>query len=171
MNTTNYDSNKDFETGVNMATRSFIGILNKDNTVDYIYCHWDGYPDYNGVLLVENYSNIDDVRDLISLGDLSSLAPNISAPEGCEHSFESRYKDVCVFYGRDRGDVDVSAKKTTVDEYLSKSFGDSSWVEYRYLFDPSMGWKVTDSEGPVSLMVLSGDPILAGTKHGIALTN
>jgi len=56
-----------------MATRSFIGILNKDDSVDYIYCHWDGYPEHNGVLLNDFYNNEDTVRDLISLGDLSVL--------------------------------------------------------------------------------------------------
>ena len=35
-----------------MGTRSRIGIRNADDSVDSIYCHWDGYPDHNGRLLV-----------------------------------------------------------------------------------------------------------------------
>lgn len=27
-----------------MATRSHIGFRNSDNTIDAVYCHWDGYP-------------------------------------------------------------------------------------------------------------------------------
>ena len=141
-----------------MATRSFIGILNKDDSVDYIYCHWDGYPEHNGVLLNDFYNNEDTVRDLISLGDLSVLAPNISAPEGEEHSFENPVKDVCVFYGRDRGE-NLQSRKTTVSEYLSKGYGDNTWVEYRYLYDPTIGWKVTDSKGPVSVLEVVGDRV------------
>ena len=135
-----------------MATRSFIGILNDDKTVDYIYCHYDGYPEHNGVVLHDHYNDEDTVRDLISLGDLSSLAPKISAPEGVEHSFDNRVNDVCVFYGRDRGDDGVGYKKTTVDQYFSDNFGEGSWVDYLYLFEPSYGWKVKDGDVPVSLM-------------------
>ena len=140
-----------------MSTRSYIGVLNNDFTVDYIYCHWDGYIEHNGVLLVEHYNDEQTVRDLISLGNLSSLRPKISAPEGAEHTFDSRLQDVCLFYGRDRGDQNENAKTTTVDEYLSKGFGQDGWIEFRYLYDPSMGWKVTDSFGPVSLLVIEDD--------------
>ena len=40
-----------------MGTRSKIGILRRDGTVDHIYCHWDGYPEHNGVILFNDYSN------------------------------------------------------------------------------------------------------------------
>ena len=60
-----------------MATRSNIGILNEDGTVDYIYCHFDGYLQWNGRILNEHYDSEAAVRDLIALGDLSSLAPEL----------------------------------------------------------------------------------------------
>ena len=41
-----------------MSTRSKIGILRKDGTVDHVYAHWDGYPEHNGVILYNEYSNI-----------------------------------------------------------------------------------------------------------------
>ena len=138
-----------------MSTRSYIGILNSDNSVDYVYCHYDGYPEYNGVILSEYYNNEDIVRDLISLGDLSSLDRELSAPEGIVHDFDQRHPGVSVFYGRDRGDDQFIAKTTSVDEYLSKDFGKESWIEFRYLFDPKSGWKVVDSESPVSQLVVS----------------
>ena len=34
-----------------MATRSTISIQKKDGTIRSVYCHWDGYCEYNGVLL------------------------------------------------------------------------------------------------------------------------
>lgn len=53
-----------------MATRSFIGILNEDNTVNYIYCHWDGYPSYMLPMLSDNYNTEEKVRELLDLGTL-----------------------------------------------------------------------------------------------------
>jgi hypothetical protein len=53
-----------------MATRSLIrcAVTNR-----FIYCHWDGYPDNNGKILNECYTNQEAVNSLIELGDLSSL--------------------------------------------------------------------------------------------------
>jgi hypothetical protein len=53
-----------------MATRSYIGVRNTDASVDYIYCHFDGYPEHNGKILTEHYSNASRVRALLELGDL-----------------------------------------------------------------------------------------------------
>ena len=72
-----------------MSTRSNIGILNEDGTVDYIYCHFDGYLDHNGRILNEHYNTEEKVRELILLGDMRALVENI------EHS---------IFYHRDRGE-------------------------------------------------------------------
>ena len=38
-----------------MATRSFIGKLNKDDSITGIYCHFDGYPEHAGRILIDNY--------------------------------------------------------------------------------------------------------------------
>ena len=56
-----------------MATRSLIGINLNDGITKIIYCHWDGYPEHNGQLLVNNYTSPSAVLDLLELGDLSSL--------------------------------------------------------------------------------------------------
>ena len=34
-----------------MSTRSVIGIMNNDNSVDSVYCHFDGYPEHTGYFL------------------------------------------------------------------------------------------------------------------------
>ena len=64
-----------------MATRSLIGIKLDNNIVKTIYCHWDGYPEHNGKLLVENYTSPASVFELMELGDLSSLA---ATPDKCQ---------------------------------------------------------------------------------------
>ena len=35
-----------------MSTRSSIGIKRKDGTIECIYCHSDGYLEYNGKLIL-----------------------------------------------------------------------------------------------------------------------
>ena len=70
-----------------MSTRSHIGIWNEDGSLDVIYCHWDGYPSYNGAVLLHHYQDPEKIRELIALGDISSLAESVKPAEG-EHSFE-----------------------------------------------------------------------------------
>jgi len=41
-----------------MATRSLIARLVEDNRYDVIYCHYDGYPEYNGKILKTHYNGI-----------------------------------------------------------------------------------------------------------------
>ena len=56
-----------------MATRSRIGILLPDDSILSVYCHWDGYPEYNGVVLRKKYDTYEKVAELIDGGDMSSL--------------------------------------------------------------------------------------------------
>lgn len=125
-----------------MSTRSNIGIINKDGTVEVVYCHWDGYPSYNGTLLLNHYNSEEMVRRLISLGDISQLRPRVN-PRLCSHqSFDNPADDVTIFYKRDRGDTDVDARKyDTIDVYW-KEEGDDWSIEYVYMWDASSGkWK------------------------------
>ena len=55
-----------------MATRSRIGIVNKDGSITSIYNHFDGYPQGVGVQLALNYGE-KEAKRLIKLGNRSSL--------------------------------------------------------------------------------------------------
>jgi hypothetical protein len=57
-----------------MATRSTIALEMADGKVLQIYCHWDGYLEHNGKILLMSYSNPAKLEELVSRGDLSSLA-------------------------------------------------------------------------------------------------
>lgn len=120
-----------------MATRSLIGMKKPDNTVEYIYCHWDGYPSHHLPILKNHYSDRDNVEDLISFGALSVLSEKISAPEGDYHTFEDPINNVCVFYNRDRGEDWEQNKPRIVslEEYNNPSFGFDLWIDYKYLFN------------------------------------
>ena len=131
-----------------MATRSRIAMEQKDGSVLSIYCHNDGYVEHNGHILQTHYQDPEKVKELIELGDISSLKKNVS-PRG-PHSFDLPERDVVIAYGRDRGDDDVDPFK---DESVPAFFG-SDFEEYGYLFTQEGEWLVKKSangEDPIPL--------------------
>ena len=60
-----------------MGTRSRIGIQLVDESILSVYCHWDGYPEFNGVKLVEHFNSRDAAAELIDGGDISALWTNL----------------------------------------------------------------------------------------------
>jgi hypothetical protein len=125
-----------------MGTRSTIAIQNDDGTVTGVYCHWDGYLSHNGRILQENYTDEAGVRELISLGDMSVLGERVHPEHDTPHTFDNSQKGVTVYYGRDRGEKNVTAK--TCDSWINflNDFGE----EYNYLFVPGEGWQARYSK-------------------------
>jgi hypothetical protein len=123
-----------------MGTRSTIALEYADGTVDQIYCHWDGYLDWNGKMLAEHYADPFKVRQLMDLGDMSTLQPSI----GTQHAFEKAPEGECTFYKRDRNESGCEAKKF-------KDFADykanHQYEEYEYILrnvDGNAVWFVAD---------------------------
>jgi hypothetical protein len=75
-------------------------VLEKNGHYYVIYSHWDGYPDNNGKILLEHYTDPKKIFKLIGLGDISSLGSQI----GEKHDFDNPPKDVVNAYHRDRGE-------------------------------------------------------------------
>lgn len=125
-----------------MGTRSMIAIENPHSkAVKSIYCHWDGYLEHNGAILEKHYSNSPKVNNLIALGDLSSLRPEIGVkhlfssielPKEEREAHEEAVKDMCTFYTRDRGEDTPYKHFSTAKE--AAAYYDGSWCEYFYLF-------------------------------------
>ena len=124
-----------------MGTRSMIAIQNPySKDIRAVYCHWDGYLEHNGSLLQKHYSASPKANNLIALGDISSLRPEI----GEKHAFsklevpmdgdayDKLYGDMTTFYTRDRGE-DTPFK---VFPTLAKAsdYYDGCGVEYLYVF-------------------------------------
>ena len=121
-----------------MGTRSTIALEFADGTVEQVYCHWDGYLEHNGKILFENYSDPFKLRDLIDQGAISSLGINIGEKhpfsphgEGNAAAYDAAVKaGATTFYGRDRSETGVSAKKF-------KNFTDyvlnHAYEEYEYI--------------------------------------
>ena len=137
-----------------MGTRSTIAIQNANGTVTGIYCHWDGYIEHNGKILAENYTTEAKVRELIALGDLSSLGDTV----GVKTDFEDAAKGQCVAYGRDRGETGVDAD--TFDSHAE--LVDQIGQEYDYLFVPGQGWSVARGNATDTFTTLS-DALLKET--------
>jgi hypothetical protein len=130
-----------------MATRSTIALEFADGTVQQVYCHWDGYLSNNGKLLLENYSNPFTLRELIDLGDISSLRTTI----GTKHAFsrlevpmdgeayDKLYGEMTTFYGRDRGETGTGAKSFKDFEDYKENF---CHEEYAYILRTDGQWYV-----------------------------
>jgi hypothetical protein len=121
-----------------MATRSGIGIMNPNTgSIKAIYCHWDGYLEHNGSLLNKHYSASPKVNNLIALGDLSSLRPEIGeahpfghfGSEMSQEEYDEKFGDMCTFYTRDRGEKCPYRVFNTRKEFVNGIDG-----EYFYLF-------------------------------------
>jgi hypothetical protein len=104
-----------------MGTRSTIAIEFADASVSQVYCHWDGYLENNGMLLATCYTDPFVVRDLIDLGDFSSLRETV------EETAEGAYNDDC-----------PARRYMNRDEY----FEECQQEEYDYLLTAQTGWIV-----------------------------
>ena len=126
-----------------MATRSLIGMELEDGTVEAIYCHYDGYLNHNGRILINSYTTAEKVSELISLGGISSLGHNLYPTNG-------NADDVTVAYARDKGEqLDIIRCSNTEDYFYHYPIGGS--IEYIYLFNKDGEWEYMDAldEGQV----------------------
>ena len=55
-----------------MSTNARIGIKLEDGTILSAYHHWDGYPEWLGVILKQEYNTKEKVRELIDGGNMAS---------------------------------------------------------------------------------------------------
>lgn len=114
-----------------MGTRSRIGVMHGD-VCKSVYCHWDGYLEYNGMLLQEHYDSAK-ANHLVALGDLSSLRPEIGEahafsyhdlPEDQVEAFKATTANMCTFYGRDRGETGTEFRSDlTFEAFFERAVG------------------------------------------------
>lgn len=113
-----------------MATRSRIGVMHGD-VVKHVYCHWDGYLSNNGQILQEHYDSTK-ANNLVALGDISSLRPDIGEKHDfsrldsplSEDEYEKLYGNMTTFYGRDRGEENTEWKVShSFEDFLDHAAG------------------------------------------------
>ena len=97
-----------------MGTRSRVGVMH-GNIVKSVYCHYDGYLEYTGKLLLDHYNSAL-ANQLVALGDNSGVQKTL---EGMN------------FYS-DRGETDVSWQVAhSFEEFLEQV--DNCGGEYYYI--------------------------------------
>ncbi len=124
-----------------MATRSNIAYKTIDGKIKSVYCHWNGYPEHNGEMLLRHYNTQEKVEALIALGSISALRPEI----GQQHPFDRDYSNPelpltdnwTLAYHRDRGEELCIAEYDDVPSWIA------DMEEYAYLWD-GKDWIVND---------------------------
>lgn len=140
-----------------MSTRSRIGIRNKDNTITSIYCHWDGYPEWNGKMLLTHYTKLEDVKKLIQLGNLSTLgrtpvAPDLNDVDIEMFSYKRKVSDKIKEDNKVNGTMgnpcciphSIRADYAKPEDHQAETHGDifpDCWQEYEYLFTRQGKWQ------------------------------
>ena len=120
-----------------MATRSRIGILLADKSILSVYCHLDGYPEFNGVKLEEHFNSYEKASELIDGGDISCLWSNLGWNQ-------ETLPETGPLYYSTRGDVTEPRYDMSLKTYLANGeeyayiFMDEQWVCYDLHGTPKM---------------------------------
>jgi len=117
-----------------MSTNALIGYQADDGSIYHVYCHYDGYYTGVGKMLQTHYKDLEQVKALISLGDMSSLEENI---------------EKTVYYGRDRGEEGISPQ---IDHSLGRFQARSKSAYYKYLFTNGQWYCASGSYGELMPM-------------------
>ena len=112
-----------------MGTRSRIGLQLKDDSILSVYCHWNGYPEFNGVKLKEYFNTRAKAAELIDGGDISCLWTNAGwNNENLEQTGPLYYSS--------RGEDCPPRHDSDLCEYLLPAGGE----EFHYLFTRNGEW-------------------------------
>ena len=135
-----------------MSTRSRIGLELSDGSVISSYCHYDGYPEFNGVKLVENFNTREKVSSLIDGGDISALWTNLgwnneTLPETGPLYYSSRGEDCPPALDANKYDYLADG-----EEYAYIYTLNNQWVCYnRYQFEDNRMPEVVEIPAPVTV--------------------
>ena len=129
-----------------MSTNATIAIRNSDGDFDAIYLHWDGHPNIAGKTLLQNYTLLEQARELIALGDLSTLRGET---------------DKCEAYYRDKGEEWDDVRPTKLSS-LREVIDYNSSAEFLYIWiaensdEPAAGpgrWSAWNGRGTASINI------------------
>ena len=104
-----------------MSTRARIGLRLAEDAILSVYHHWDGYPQWLGVHLRQNYRTKDQVAELLDGGDISCI--------DSETDWSLNKVENHVQYYNDRGEKTEPRLDLNDGDYFVNN------EEYAYIFD------------------------------------
>jgi hypothetical protein len=132
-----------------MSTRSTIALEFADNSVSQIYCHFDGYLENNGKILTQHYMDPFKVKELLALGDFSSLRDTVAETKegaytrrGIEDCEARRYMNVDEYF--------AECQQEEYDYILRQVEGKAVWFVRCYATKPNGVW-VTIKEAEIAV--------------------
>lgn len=123
-----------------MSTRGHVAIK-EDGKYRYIYNHHDSYIDGLGITLYKHYNNIKKIKNLLELGDTSSIG---STPENSANSYKEHLnrsveeRGTVAFFRESKRWKDYQDNEEIWEECQTKETEDINEVlraEYAYIFD------------------------------------
>ena len=115
-----------------MATRSVIAKTQPSGKIKASYCHFDGYPEYNGKILASYYTDKKKINSLLAEGEISVLGRNIGEKIDFDDYQLCHALNQCRFYHRDRGEK--LRKNTVRDASELEEYANDCNAEFVYLF-------------------------------------
>ena len=113
-----------------MATRSRIGLQLADDAILSVYHHYDGYPQWLGVVLNRKFNTREKVAELLDGGDISCIdSDNDWDRQSCEHH---------VLYYNARGEKTEPRLDLTFEDYIENN------EEYAYVYTLDHQWECYD---------------------------
>ena len=110
-----------------MSTNARIGLQQADGSILSVYHHWDGYPEWLGVTLKEQYNTKKNIVDLIDGGNMSSCwSDNVYDNEKQEWVKRDPAPE---YYG---GDSEAPRLDGNFDEYAENA---DSGEEFLYVYN------------------------------------
>lgn len=78
-----------------MSTHASITLEKMDGTKTSIYCHYDGYIEYTGVILQLYYNTAEKVEELLKLGDLAQIDETLEKCDAYHRDYNEELKFSC----------------------------------------------------------------------------
>ena len=109
-----------------MATRSRIGLELADDAVLSVYHHYDGYPQWLGVILRQKFNTREKVAELLDGGDISCVESDTN--------WKREKVENHVLYYNARGEDTEPRLDLSLEDYLANG------EEYAYVFTLDLEW-------------------------------
>ena len=113
-----------------MATRSRIGLELADDAVVSVYHHYDGYPQWLGVILRQKFNTREKVAELLDGGDISCI--------DSDTNWKRESVEEHVLYYNARGEDTEPRLDLSLEDYLANG------EEYAYVFTLDHEWVCYD---------------------------